>query len=62
MQEWSGIMDRLLANYATRLLKLGVDEIEVKVRVQVEQEDGRYEGHQSQPSRPLPAHPLPPCP
>ena len=26
-------MDRLLAKYATRLLKLGVDEIEIKVRV-----------------------------
>lgn len=25
-------MDRLLAKYATRLLKLGVDEIEIKVR------------------------------
>lgn len=62
VQEWSGIMDRLLANYATRLLKLGVDEIEVKVRVQVEQEDGRYDRHQSQATRPLPAHPLPHCP
>lgn len=31
-QDWDQIMDRLLAKYATRLLKLGVDEIEIKVR------------------------------
>lgn len=29
-QDWSRIMDRLLSKYATRLLKLGVDEIEVR--------------------------------
>jgi len=28
-RDWNRIMDRLLSKYATRLLKLGVDEIEV---------------------------------
>jgi hypothetical protein len=39
-QDWTTIMDGLLAKYATRLLKLGVDEIEVKVRVEVDGNDG----------------------
>jgi len=34
-------MDRLLAKYATRLLKLGVDEIEIKVGREGEREGGR---------------------
>lgn len=53
-QEWSQTMDRLLANYATRLLKLGVDEIEVKVRVQTTNEDGRCVRLRQQPDHPPP--------
>ena len=33
VSEFKSVMDRLVSKYATRLLKLRVDEIEVKMRV-----------------------------
>jgi hypothetical protein len=40
---WRGVMDSLISRHATRLLRLRIDEIEVKVRVSSTTSDGKQQ-------------------